>query len=45
VLAAIIRQGDLIIPRGDTVLQPVDEVLAVVRTDQEVDLNKLLAHP
>jgi len=45
VLAAIIRQGDLIIPRGDTVLQPVDEVLAVVRTDQEADLNKLLAHP
>ena len=45
VLAAIIRQGDLIIPRGDTVLQPVDEVLAVVRSDQEADLNKLLAHP
>jgi trk system potassium uptake protein TrkA len=45
VLAAIIRKGDLIIPRGDTVLQPVDEVLAVVRTDQEADLNKLLAHP
>jgi len=45
VLAAIIRQGDLIIPRGDTVLQPVDEVLAVVRSDQEVNLNKLLAHP
>ena len=45
VLAAIIRQGDLIIPRGDTVLEPVDEVLAVVRCDQEADLNKLLAHP
>ena len=45
VLAAIIRQGDLIIPRGDTVLQPIDEVLAVVRSDQEADLNKLLAHP
>jgi trk/ktr system potassium uptake protein len=45
VLAAIIRKGDLIIPRGDTVLQPVDEVLAVVRTDQEAELNKLLAHP
>ena len=44
VLAAIIRQGDLIIPRGDTVLQPVDEVLAVVRCDQEADLNKLLTH-
>jgi len=45
VLAAIIRQGDLIIPRGDTVLQPIDEVLAVVRSDQEADFNKLLAHP
>jgi trk system potassium uptake protein TrkA len=32
VFAAIIRKGELIIPRGDTILQPVDEVLAVVHT-------------
>ena len=40
VLAAIIRKGELIIPRGDTVLQPADEVLAVVHAAQ---LSKLAA--
>jgi trk system potassium uptake protein TrkA len=45
VLAAIIRKGDLIIPRDDTVLQPVDEVLAIVRVDQQAQLNKLLSRP
>lgn len=40
--AAIIRKGELIIPRGDTVLQPADEVLAVVHASQMTDLNKLL---
>ncbi len=40
VLAAIIRKGELIIPRGDTVLQPEDEVLAVVHAAQ---LSKLAA--
>ena len=32
-LAAIIRKGDLLIPHPDTVLQPADEVLAVVHAD------------
>ena len=40
VFAAIIRKGELIVPRGDTVLQPADEVLAVVHTAQ---LSKLAA--
>jgi len=43
-LAAIIRKGEVITPRGDTVLQPNDEVLAVVRTDQQAELNRLLTH-
>lgn len=43
VLAAIIRQGRLIIPRGDTVLQPADEVLAVVHTSQLAQLAALLS--
>jgi trk system potassium uptake protein TrkA len=43
-LAAIIRKGVVILPHGDTVLQPVDEVIAIVRTDQEAELNKLLMH-
>ncbi|MGA9351829.1 MAG: TrkA family potassium uptake protein [Anaerolineae bacterium] len=34
VLAAIIRKGQLIIPRGGLVLQPADEVLAVVHASQ-----------
>ena len=31
ILIAVIRKGELIVPRGDSVLQPADEVLAVVR--------------
>jgi trk system potassium uptake protein TrkA len=42
VLTAIIRKGQLLIPRGDTVLQPADEVLAVVHTDQVPQLAALL---
>lgn len=42
VLAAIIRQGRLIIPRGDTILHPADEVLAVVHTSQLAPLAALL---
>ncbi len=45
VLAAILRKGDLILPRADTVLQPVDEVLAIVRPDQQADLERLVARP
>jgi trk system potassium uptake protein TrkA len=42
VLAAIIRKGVLVIPRGDTVLQPADEVLAVVHASQLSQLAVLL---
>ena len=42
VLAAIIRKGDLIIPRGDVVLQPADEILAVVQSSQTTALASLL---
>jgi len=41
-LAAVIRKGDVIAPRGDTVLQAFDEVLAVVRAAQREALAKLL---
>ena len=34
VIAAIIRKGKLVIPHGDTKLQPADEVLAVVHASQ-----------
>lgn len=43
VLTAVIRKGDLIIPRGDTVLQSADEVLALVHSTQIARLGALLA--
>ena len=42
VLVAIIRGGELIIPRGETVLQPDDEVLALVHISQLDRLASLL---
>jgi trk system potassium uptake protein TrkA len=44
-LAAIIRKGELIIPRGDIVLQPADEILAVIHSDEIPQLASLLGRP
>jgi trk system potassium uptake protein TrkA len=41
-VAAIIRKGELIIPRGDTVLEAADEVLAVVHASQAAQLAAIL---
>ena len=41
-VAAIIRNGELVIPRGDTVLQAADEILAVVHGSQVAQLAALL---
>ena len=43
VLTAIIRKGQLIIPRGETRLQAADEILAVVHTSQAGRLAALLS--
>ena len=43
VLTAILRGGSLLIPRGDTVLQAGDEVLAVVHAEDAPRLAALLA--
>ncbi|MDR3574391.1 MAG: TrkA family potassium uptake protein [Anaerolineaceae bacterium] len=43
VIAAIIRKGRLLIPHGDTVLQPADEVLAVVHASQVSQFAAVLA--
>jgi trk system potassium uptake protein TrkA len=43
VIAAIIRKNKMIIPHGDTVLQPADEILAVVHTSQAHQLAAALA--
>ncbi len=45
VLAAIIRKGQLMIPYGDTVLQPSDEVLAVTHESQLKAFGSLLGLP
>jgi trk system potassium uptake protein TrkA len=42
ILAAIIRKGELIVPRGDTVLQAADEVLAVVHSTEKSQLAVIL---
>ena len=42
VLTAIIRKGELMIPRGDIVLQPADELLAVVHASHLKDVADLL---
>jgi trk system potassium uptake protein TrkA len=42
VIAAIIRKNQMLIPHGDTVLQPADEVLALVHASQLKQLATLL---
>jgi trk system potassium uptake protein len=42
ILAGIIREGRLIIPHGDTVLHPGDEVLAVVHASRAAQLALIL---
>jgi trk system potassium uptake protein TrkA len=41
-LAAIIRKGELTIPRGDIVLQTADEILAVIHSDEISQLAVIL---
>ena len=41
-LAAVIREGQLLIPRADLVLRPADEVLALVHASQVEQLAALL---
>jgi trk system potassium uptake protein len=45
IVAAIIRKGKLMIPHGDTVLMPADEILAVVHASQIAALATVLNHP
>jgi trk system potassium uptake protein TrkA len=45
VFAAVIRKGQLIVPNGNTVLEPVDEVIALVHASQVTKLAELLGRP
>lgn len=42
ILAAVIREGRLLIPHGDTVLQAADEILAVVHASRMAELASIL---
>jgi trk system potassium uptake protein len=44
IIAAIIRKGKLMIPHGDTILLPADEILAVVHASQVSELAAVLNH-
>ncbi len=45
VFAAVIRKGQLIVPNGNTELQPVDEIIALVHASQAGKLAELLGPP
>jgi trk system potassium uptake protein TrkA len=45
VIAAIIRDGVMTLPRGDSTLQENDEIIAVASTEGARILSELLAHP
>jgi trk system potassium uptake protein TrkA len=45
VLAAILRRGEMVIPRGSVKLQVGDEVLAIVDADQASELARLFTPP
>ena len=44
VIAAVIRQGEIVIPRGNLVFEEGDEVLAIVDAEAADDLAHLLGH-
>ena len=45
VIAAIIRDGKMTLPRGDSILQAGDEIIAVASSEGAKKLSELLAHP
>jgi trk system potassium uptake protein TrkA len=45
VFVAVLRRGQLIVPRGETVLEPVDEVIALIHTNEAAGLARLLGKP
>ena len=45
VIAAIIRQGEMVIPRGQVAFEAGDEVLAIVDEDEVEELAALFGHP
>jgi trk system potassium uptake protein TrkA len=44
-IVAVVRERRVIVPRGDTVLEAADEVIALVTDDSEEDLRRILVTP
>jgi len=42
VISAVIREDALILPKGDTILQPDDEVIALSNKESEEGLRQML---
>jgi trk system potassium uptake protein len=42
VVSAVLREGNLLLPRGETVLQPRDEVIALSSRESEAELRQML---
>ncbi len=42
VISAIMRDGTLLIPKGDTVIMPKDEVIAITNRESEEELRQML---
>jgi trk system potassium uptake protein TrkA len=42
VISAVLRNGSLILPRGETTLMPKDEVIALVKRESEDNLRQML---
>jgi trk system potassium uptake protein TrkA len=44
-LVAVVRDGHVVVPRGDTLLSAGDEVLALVTNNADDDLSAILVAP
>jgi trk system potassium uptake protein TrkA len=43
VISVVLRDGTMTIPHGDTVLEPKDEIIAIVKRESETALRDMLA--
>jgi Trk K+ transport system NAD-binding subunit len=45
IITAILRRGEVIIPSGQTVIEPGDELIIVTKQQREAELRELLCAP
>jgi Trk K+ transport system NAD-binding subunit len=41
VLATLVRAGEMLIPRGDTIIQAGDKIIALVKIEQQSELVRI----